>query len=83
MDQRPKTLSGGQKRPGNRKLISESGRTVCISFDFNKELERRSGSRRLSVIYVCPHQSCVFQSQDEKPSILERTSQSTACIFYQ
>ena len=81
IDQRPKTLSGGQKRPGNRKLISESGRTVCISFDFNKELERRSGSRRLSIIYVCPHQSCLFQLQDETTSTLQITSQSKACIF--
>ena len=35
IDQRPKTLSGGQKRPFNRKLISESGRMVCIRIDFN------------------------------------------------
>ena len=27
------TLSGGQKRPGNRKLVCGIGRTVCIRID--------------------------------------------------
>ena len=40
---------------------------------------------KLSIIYVCPLQICLFQSQDETTTTLQIqiTSQPKACIFYQ
>ena len=38
---------------------------------------------KLLIIYVCPLQICLFQSQDETTTTLQITSQPKACIFYQ
>ena len=45
-----------------------------------KELER-SGSRKLSIIYGCPHQSYLFHVWNETTSTSQTTSQSRSLYF--